>query len=48
MLIEHRIDDVKERLIRREKHVAAGQDITFRPAFERVLAEHFHNTPISG
>ena len=43
VLIEHRVDDVDERLITGKKPVPAGQEISFQPALALVLAEHFHH-----
>src|ERR1700730_10871586 len=43
MLVEHGIDDVDEGFVAGEQAMAAGQDITFKPAFEGVLAKHFHD-----
>ena len=46
VLVVHRIDDVDERFVGVEQAVAAGQEIAFEPAFERVLAEHLHDAAI--
>ena len=43
VLVEHRVDDVDEGLVAGEQAVAAGKDVAFEPAFERVLAEHLHH-----
>ena len=45
VLVEHGINDVDEGFITREEPVAASQNVTFKPAFERVLAQHFHHAP---
>ena len=45
MLIEHGIDDVDEGFITGKQCVAPSQDVTFKPAFQCVLAQHFHHTP---
>src|SRR6516164_9577008 len=39
VLVEHRIDDVDERLITREKAMAAGEQVALEPALALVLAE---------
>ena len=46
VLIKHRIDDVDERFIAREKTVPAGQEIALEPALALVLAEHLHDPPV--
>src|SRR5687768_9638253 len=46
MLIEHRIDDVNERLVTRKKSVTAGQQIPSQPALALVFAEHLHHPTI--
>ena len=46
VLVEHRVDDVHKRFIRREKAVPSGQQIAFEPALERVLAEHLHDPAV--
>ena len=46
VLVEHRIDDVDERLVGREEAVPAGQQIAFEPALQRVLAEHLHDPAV--
>src|SRR5262249_45626961 len=38
VLIEHRVDDVDERLVAREETMSAGQEIPFQPALTLVLA----------
>ena len=43
VLVEHRIDHVHEGFVRGEEAVAAGENVAFEPAFERVLAEHLHD-----
>ena len=48
VLVEHRIDNVDERLVAGEKAVAAGQQIAFEPALALVLAEHLHDSPVRG
>ena len=43
MLVRHRGDVQRERLVRREEPVAAGEDVTLEPALAVVLAEHLHD-----
>jgi len=43
VLVEHRIDNVDERLIAIEESVPAGQQVAFEPSLALVLAEHFHD-----
>ena len=45
VLVEHRIDDVDERLVAIEQSVPPGEQVAFQPAFALVLAEHFHHAP---
>jgi len=45
MLIEHRVDHVDKGFIGGEKTVAASENVAFKPAFERVLAEYLHDAP---
>ena len=47
MLIEHRIHDVDERFVTREKAVTPGKQITFEPTLAHVLAEHFNDPAAS-
>ena len=46
MLIEHRVDDVGECLVARKEPVAAGEQISFEPAFAEVLAQDFHDAAV--
>ena len=46
MLIEHRIDDVSERLVGVEYAVATGKQIPFQPALALMLAEHLHHSAL--
>ena len=48
VLIEHRIDDVDERLVAGEEPVPAGQQIAFEPALALVLAQHLHHAAVGG
>ena len=45
VLVEHRIDDVDERLVAVEQPVPTGEQIALEPALALVLAEHFHHAP---
>ena len=40
MLVEHRVDDVDERLVAVEQPVATGEEVALEPALALVLAEH--------
>src|SRR5579872_1962029 len=46
VLVEHGIDDVDERFVRREKSVASGEKIAFEHSFHGVFAKHLDDTPI--
>jgi hypothetical protein len=35
---------VNESLVGREEAMAAGEHVPFEPSFERVFAQHFHDT----
>ena len=48
VLVEHRVDDVGERLVGAEEPVPAGEHIAFQHAFERVLAEHLDDAAVGG
>ena len=48
VLVEHRVDDVDERLVAGEEAVPAGQEIALEPALALVLAEHLHHPPVGG
>ena len=43
MLVEHRIDDVDEGFVAREKAVASGEQISFEPALAQMLAQDLHD-----
>src|ERR1700678_3809050 len=45
MLIEHRIDDVDEGFVAREKAMTSGEEISFEPALAQMLAQHLHDAP---
>ena len=44
--VEHRVDDVDEGFVGREEAVAAGEQIAFEPAFQRVLREHLQDAAV--
>ena len=46
VLVEHRVDDVDERLVAGEEAVSAGQQIAFEPALALVLAQHLHDPAV--
>ena len=46
VLVEHRIDDVDERLVAGEEAVPPGQQIAFEPALAGVLAEDLHHPAV--
>jgi hypothetical protein len=46
VLVEHRVDDVDERLVAVEEPVPAGQEVALEPALALVLGEHFHDASI--
>ena len=46
MLVEHRIDDVDERLVAIEQSVPAGQQIAFQPTLAGMLGEDFHHAAV--
>ena len=41
MLVEHRINDVNERLVTVEQPVPAGEQIALKPALALMFAQHF-------
>ena len=43
VLVEHRIDDVDERLVAVEEAVAAGEEVALEPALAEVLREDLHD-----
>ena len=45
VLVEHRIDDVDERLVAVEQAVPTGKQVALEPALALVFAEHFHHPP---
>jgi hypothetical protein len=46
VLVEHRIDDVNERLVAIEQSVPPGEQIALEPALALMLAQHFHHAPV--
>src|SRR6476620_9557330 len=46
MLIEHRVDDMDECLVAREKSVTAGEQVSFEPALAEMLAQDFHHATV--
>src|SRR5512143_1655646 len=48
MLIEHRVNDMGESLVGSEESMPSGQEITFQPPLQSVLAEHLHDVPVTG
>ena len=46
MLVEHRVDDVDERLVAVEEAVAAGEEVPLEPALAEVLGEDLHHPAV--
>jgi hypothetical protein len=46
MLVEHRVDDVDERLVAVEEAVPTRQQVTLEPALTEVLREDLHHPPV--
>ena len=46
VLVEHRVDDVDERLVAVEQPVAAGQQVALQPALAEVLGQDLHHPPV--
>ncbi len=46
VLVEHRVDDVDERLVAVEEAVPAGQQVALEPALAQVLREHLDDAPV--
>ena len=46
VLVEHRVDDVDERLVAVEEPVPAGEQVALEPALAEVLAEHLHHPAV--
>ena len=48
VLVEHRVDDVGERLVAVEQPVAAGEHVALEPALAQVLGQHLHHPAAAG
>ena len=48
MLVEHRVDDVDERLVAVEEAVAPGQEVALEPSLALVLGQHLHHPAVGG
>ena len=48
VLVEHRVDDVDERLVAVEEAVPARQEIALEPALAEMLGQHLHHAPVRG
>ena len=46
VLVEHRVDDVDERLVAVEQPVAAGEQVPLQPPLAEVLGQHLHHAPV--
>ena len=46
MLVEHRVDDVDERLVGGEDAVAAREEVPLQPTLTGVLAQHLHHSAV--
>ncbi len=46
VLRRHRVDDHRERLVRREHAVASGERVALEPALMAMLAQHFHHAAV--
>ena len=46
VLVEHRVDDVDERLVAREEAVPTGEQVAFEPALAQVLAQNLHHAAV--
>jgi hypothetical protein len=46
VLVEHRVDDVDERLVAVEQPVAAGQRVALQPALAQVLGQNLDDAPV--
>src|SRR5438874_12776090 len=44
VLVEHRIDDMDERLVAVEQSVSSGEEVALEPALALMFAQHFHYT----
>ena len=48
VLVEHRVDDVDERLVAVEEAVPAREEIALEPALAEMLREHLHHAAVRG
>ncbi len=48
VLVEHRVDDVDERLVAGEDPVPPGEQVGLQPPLAQVLAEHLHDPAVRG
>ena len=48
VLVDHRVDEVDERLVAAEDAVPAGQQVALQPALAGVLGEHLHDPAAAG
>ena len=48
VLVEHRVDQVDERLIGGEEAVPAGQQVSLQPALDGVLGQDLHHPAVGG
>ncbi len=46
VLVEHRVDDVHERLVAVEQPVPAGEQVSLEPALAQMLGEHLHHAAV--
>jgi hypothetical protein len=46
VLVDHRVDDVNERLVAVEKSMATGEDVAFEPTLHGVLRQHLHDSAL--
>ena len=46
VLVEHRVDDVDERLVATEEAVPPRQEIAFQPALTLMFTQHLHDAPL--
>src|ERR1700720_2418675 len=46
MLIENRIDDVDEGLLAQQQAMASREQVSFEPAFAKMLAQHLHDATV--
>jgi hypothetical protein len=48
VLVDHRVDDVDERLVAGEQTVPAGEEVALEPPLAGVLGEDFHHPAVGG